>query len=101
MKPLAFSPKAADDLEAITGYIAEDNPRRAKSFVGELLALCAELPSMPRAFPQRPELGEGVRVALHKRYMIFFRELPHELRIERVLHGARDLIAAFKVDQRE
>lgn len=96
MKPLGFSPRAAADLDAIADYIAEDNPRRAKSFIEELLALCAEIPSMPKAFPARPELGDGVRVALHGRYMIFFRDIPGELRIERILHGSRDVVAAFK-----
>jgi len=41
MKPLGFSPKAADDLDAIADYIAEDNPRRAQSFIEELLAVYA------------------------------------------------------------
>jgi toxin ParE1/3/4 len=96
MKPFGFSPRAAADLDAIADYIAEDNPRRAKSFIEELLAVCAEIPAMPRAFSARPDLGKEVRVALHGRYMIFFRDLPDEIRIERVLHGARDLVRIFK-----
>lgn len=50
----------------------------------------------PTPILPRPKLGRGVRVALHGRYMIFFRELPEEIRIERVLHGARDLLRQFK-----
>jgi toxin ParE1/3/4 len=96
MKPLGFSPKAYTDLDAIADYIAEDNPRRAQSFVEELLAVCAEITTRPKGYPARTELGKGVRVALHGRYMIFFRDLPEEIRIERVLHGARDLVLAFK-----
>ena len=96
MKPLGFSPKASTDLDAVADYIAEDNPQRAQSFIEELLAVCAEIPATPKGYPARPELGKGVRVALHGRYMIFFRERSDEIRIERVLHGARDLVRAFK-----
>jgi len=96
MKPLGFSPKAAADLDAIADYIAEDNPRRAQSYIEELLAVCAGIPARPKGYPARTELGKGVRVALHGRYMVFFRDLPDEIRIERVLHGARDLVRAFK-----
>lgn len=96
MKPLVFSQKASSDLIAIADYIREDNPTRAQSYVEELISVCAEIPAMPKRFPVRPRLGKGMRVALHGRYMIFFRELPDEIRIERILHGARDLVRAFK-----
>ena len=39
----------------------------------------------------------GLRMAIHRRYLIFYRELPEEdvVRVERVLHGARDLPRLF------
>jgi toxin ParE1/3/4 len=39
----------------------------------------------------RPELGDGVRVLPHGRYLIFYREVIKGLRIERIMHGARDI----------
>ena len=96
MKPLGLSPRAAADLEEIAEYIAKDNPVRASSFVADLLVACAKIPAVPGAYPLRPELGRGVRVAIHGRYMIFFRDLPDEIRIDRVLHGARDLVRQFR-----
>lgn len=96
MKPLGISPKAAEDLEEIVHYIARDNPARARSFADELVGVCKKIPEMPDGYAARPELGRGIRVALHGRYMIFFRVFAHEVRIERILHGARDLVRAIK-----
>jgi toxin ParE1/3/4 len=36
-------------------------------------------------------LGVAVRMLTHHRYLIFYRELDDLLRIERVLHSARDI----------
>lgn len=91
MKRLIFTPAAADDLEAIAAYIAEDNPIRAEQFVGELEAKARQIVEWPRSFPEYPEISPGLRAARHGRYLIFFRDLEAEVRVIRVLHGARDL----------
>lgn len=89
MKRPLLSPRAEADLEAIGDYIARDNPRRAVSFVMELQMRCHRIARSPTSYPRREELGEGVRMAVHGRYLIFFREESEAVRIERVLHGAR------------
>ena len=89
MRRLLLSPRAEADLEAIGDYIARDNPKRAVSFVTELHLRCQRIADAPASFPLREELGAGVRMAVHGRYLIFFREEPEAVRIERVLHGAR------------
>ena len=38
----------------------------------------------------RPELGKGIRLLPHGRYFIFYREAHGGLRIERIMHSARD-----------
>ncbi|MGP1276409.1 MAG: type II toxin-antitoxin system RelE/ParE family toxin, partial [Caulobacterales bacterium] len=38
-----FSPAAERDLEEIADYIAQDNPRRALSFIAELRQTAADL----------------------------------------------------------
>jgi hypothetical protein len=45
----------------------------------------------PAIYPARPDLAPGLRMAVHGRYLVLFRELPGEnaVRVERVLHGAR------------
>lgn len=48
------------------------------------------------AYVARPELGEGLRSCAHGRYVIFFRPSPIVVRIERILHGARDMSAQIE-----
>ena len=86
-----FSPVAKDDLIDIAVYIAQDNPVRALSFVDELEAKCLGIGRMPGIGTVRPELGDGVRMLPHGRYLIFYRENEGMIRIERVMHGARDI----------
>lgn len=95
MKRLTFSPAARADLLAIAGYIVEDNPERALSFVAELEEKAAEAAERPGSFPARDEVAPGLRSVTHGRYLLFFRDLAEEVRIVRVLHGARDLPRLF------
>ncbi len=88
---VVLSPQAASDLEEIGDYIARDNPRRAVTFIAELQASCIKLGQAPGLGPVRPDVGEGVRMLAHGRYLIFYREQGTTLRIERVMHGARDI----------
>jgi toxin ParE1/3/4 len=88
---LVISPRARADLQDIGDYIAGDNPSRALSFVNDIAERCRMIARMPRAARLRPELGEGVRVAPFRAYLIVYvlDEAVGVLRIERVLHGAR------------
>ena len=92
---LQFSPAAEDDLEAISDYIAQDSPANAIRFIDELRGQCQRLVKAPMAYMARPELGEGLRSCSHGRYVIFFRPQTLVVRIERILHGARDMPAQF------
>ena len=95
MKRLAFAPAARDDLLTIGAYIADDNPARAESFVAEPEATARQTAERPRSFPSRDDISPGRRAAVHSRYLLLFRELEDEVRIVRVVHGARDLRAIF------
>lgn len=97
MTTVVFSVEAEYDLEEIGDYIAADNPTRALSFVQELRNRCRKVGEAPLAHRARPELGDGVRCCPHGNYLIFFRIDPADdaVVIDRVLHGARDLPAAF------
>lgn len=95
MKRLEFAPEAEADLLDIAGYIAADDPERALSFVGELEASCAGLIDHPESGPPRPELAVDLRSKPHGRYVIFYTPGADALRIERILHGARDVEGEF------
>ena len=95
---LEYSPECVNDLLDIATYIARDNPTRALSFVDELEDACARLRTHPGIGTARPELGANIRVLPHGRYLIFRSTKADLVRIERVLHGARDVTALFGDD---
>jgi toxin ParE1/3/4 len=79
------------DLREIAIYIARDNPDRSESFVEELLVRIETIGERPLSFPERNDWGEGIRRALHGRYLILFRVRDDRVEILRILHGARDI----------
>jgi toxin ParE1/3/4 len=95
VKPVAFRPQALRDLEAIADYIAADNPRRAQSFVQELRKRCRLLGDFPESARRFPALGKDARILPYRNYLIIYRNLPDQVLISRVIHGARDIIAAL------
>ena len=96
--PVAFAPKARLDLLDIGDHIAQDSPAEARRFVARLTVQCQRIGRSPFGYASRDDLIAGLRMATMGRYVIFFRVLDHEVRIERVLHGARNLPAVFSDD---
>lgn len=92
---LEFQPQAERDLEGIGDYIAQDNARRAISFLQELRPQCRKIMMAPQAYRPSPELGEGIRSCAYGNYVIFFTSDGRLLRIIRVLHGAMDIDELF------
>lgn len=90
MRRLEFAPEAEADLVAIALYIAADDPERALTFVAELEARCAGMLEFPDTGRPRPELAPGLRCKPHGRYVIYYRPGAKTVRVERILHGARD-----------
>lgn len=90
---VVFSPKAENDLENIGDAIAFDNPHRAVTFIREIHDHCQVLSTTPEVASKRDDLIEGIRMLVHGNYVMFYTILETEIRIERVLHGARDLSA--------
>jgi toxin ParE1/3/4 len=99
LRRLLFSPEAEADLADIAAYIAADDPARALSFVDELEASCAGLTDYPDAGRARPELAPDLRSKPHGPYVIFYTPGAKAVRIERILHGARDIAGEFRRDQ--
>lgn len=95
MTRLVYTPQSKNDLYDIGLYIAQDNPRRATSFVRELRGQCRKIAEAPKAYRPRPELGKGLRSCAYGNYLVIFDEQPGLVRIVRVLHGAMDIDAQF------
>ena len=95
MVAVTFSPKSRQDLIDIGDHIAKDSRANARRFVAKLMDQCQRIGIAPLAYTGREDLAPGLRMAPMGRYVVFFRVLGGTVRIERVLHGARDLPAIF------
>lgn len=72
-------------------YIANDNPRRALSFVQELRGKCEALAYNPLAFPLVPQYeGYGIRRQVHGNYLVFYRIDAERVVIVHAFYGALD-----------
>lgn len=79
------------DLEAIADWIATGNPTRAVSFVRELRQEILRIARNPYLYRLRHELRPAIRIASYGSYVILFWVREETVRIERVVHGSRDL----------
>lgn len=95
MSEPVFSPLAVHDLEDILEYIARDNRNAAVRFIETLKDTCGTLSRFPLLGARRDYLAEGLRVFGVGNFAIYYRIEPDVVRIERVLHGARDIDSLF------
>ncbi len=91
MAAVTFSPKSRQDLLDIGDHIAKDSRANARQFVGKLMEQCQRIGTSPLGYVGREDLAPGLRMAALGHYVIFFRMIDGKVRIERVLHGARNL----------
>lgn len=95
---VVFSPRSRQDLLDIGDHIAKDSRANARRFVGKLMEQCQRIGTSPMGYVSREDLAPGLRMAALARYVIFFRVIDSTVRIERVLHGARNLPAVLERD---
>lgn len=93
---LRLSPHVPGDLEEIAEFIANDSPRHALRILRLLRARMKEIAKQPALYRLRPELGSDARLAAVGQYVILFRIRQNGVRIERVVHGSRDLLPLFE-----
>ena len=101
MASVTFSPKSRQDLLDIGDFIAKDSRANALRFVGKLMEQCQRIGNAPMGYTSRDDLAPGLRMAAIGRYVIFFRLIDSTVRIERVLHGARNLPVVLGGDNTE
>jgi plasmid stabilization system protein ParE len=90
---LRLSPCVPADLEEIVHFISQDSPRHAVRVLRLLRARMKEIAKQPQIYRLRPEIGTETRLATVGNYVILFRIRQNAVRIERVLHGSRDLLS--------
>jgi toxin ParE1/3/4 len=91
-----LSPAAERDLEEIEAYIAEDDPRAAARMIDAIEAACELIAGFPEIGRLREELAPAVRSFGVASYLVFYRASGDDVAVARVLHGSRDLPAAFR-----
>jgi plasmid stabilization system protein ParE len=69
---LELSSYVEGDLQEIAEWIAQDNPRRAVSFIREIRDAFRKIGEGPLLYQLRPEIGEDARMAVVGRYVILF-----------------------------
>lgn len=91
MYQLIFSPQSELDLLEIGDYIALDSKASARRWIVILRAQCQKIKLSPLGYVTRPEIKLGARSVSIGRYIILFTVKEAVVRIERVVHGSRDL----------
>lgn len=81
---LELSRFVESDLDDIAGYIAQDNPHRAVTFIQEIRARFRKISKNPLIYRIRADIGDGARLATVGNYAILFRAANDVVRIERV-----------------
>ena len=92
---LELSPFVERDLEDIAAWIARDNPGRAVTFIQDIRAKLRDIERAPLLYRLRPDIGDDARMATVGRHAILFRVDGDMVRIERIVHGGRDLPDLF------
>ncbi len=94
---VSLTPEARSDLVAIWFWISRDSETTATSFVDALELACASLAPRPARFPVALNLdGHCIRKRLYRGHLIFYRVIPEEVEVVRVIHAARDWLALLE-----
>lgn len=89
---VVWSPRAADDVEAIARYISADSPAYARAVVRRIIELTRTLRRFPQSGRKVPELDdENVRELMAYSYRIIYQVEEERVIIAAVVHGKRSL----------
>ena len=90
MAQVRWTTQAADDLDAITEFIAADSPQLAGLFVLDVLEAAERLTDFPQSGRIVPEIGDSaIREVLLGSYRILYRLRSEAVEILTVFHGTR------------
>ncbi len=95
MSRISFTELAAQDLEKIYEYIADDNIAAAVKHRHRLEQRWLALLDQPRIGTKRDDIEPDLRSVTEGNYMIFYRILTDGIEVARVLHASMDTKRAF------
>ena len=87
-----WSPRAADDLEAIAQYISLDSPAYSKAVVKTILEITRKFSQFPLAGRIVPEFNdENIREWFAFSYRVIYRIDQNVVTVAAIVHGRRML----------
>lgn len=90
MVEVRWTAQAADDLEAITQFIALDSIHHASVFAADTLATLEKIACFPASGRIVREFNEpSIREAIHGNYRIVYRTRPEVIEVLTIRHCAR------------
>ena len=88
--PLAWSPEAIEDIEAIAAYIERDSPWYAKAVVSKIVETAETIPDHPDLGRIVPEIDDrSIRERFVYSYRIIYRIEQQRILVATVVHGSR------------
>lgn len=102
MRKLSFANAAKADLLEIARFITRQcrDASIGQDFIAKLRSRCDRIASLPGTLgTARPELRDDIRSVSEQGYVIFFRYLPDQVEIVRIVEGHRDVAAQFDPTQ--
>lgn len=91
-KKIRWSPKAADSLEEICNFIAEDSEYYASMFAKKINALVKDIALFPQAGRIVPEYqDENLREKIFQNYRVVYRIKKDFIEIVIISHSAKQL----------
>lgn len=95
MNPFQLFRSARRDLNEIWRHFDEEaNADIADRVVDSLFDTILMLSRMPQAGRLRPDIGANLRSFVSGHYVIYYKRQRSRLLVVRILHGARDQVAA-------
>lgn len=82
-------------------YVAAERPRAATDILLKIRKACERTADWPESGKRREEIAPGVRSALVKPYVIFYRSATGQVQVLRILHGRRDIVRALRENPSE
>jgi toxin ParE1/3/4 len=71
-------------------WIAPESPKIADRVYDAIEARCGSLQDRPQLGRSRPEIGEGARSLVIKRWIAFYRIVEGGVQVVRIVDGARE-----------
>jgi toxin ParE1/3/4 len=90
------TPLAAQDLEDIWFYVAQDDPDAADRLLDRIEESAQLLAENPELGPARPDVAPELRYHPVGSYLLLYRIIRNGIELVRVVHGARDWVSLFQ-----